>query len=335
MLVDDDQSPTLGPRTLAQEVLWRLEMIEHRLKQVQGMSARAYESLQGWADVIANAREGSTYGRSFEGEPLVSVRVATYNQPDLLCNRALASLQAQSYENWEALVVGDQCTDDTADRVAALGDTRISFTNRSFRGPYPSDPFARWSVTGINPYNDAIEMSRGEWIAALDHDDSWDVDHLATLVKEAKTSRAEVVYARIRVIDVLTDAEVNTVGAWPPVEGQFPFLAALVHGSFRELRLDPNAQFAGEIADWNFARRLWEAGARFHFVDRVLASHYYLSKISPQTIELQMINDLRGWCGQLEEARDHWRARAEAAEAMLEERSNPVPRRSRFGRSGN
>ncbi len=316
-MTDDRDGTSAGPPTLAEEVLWRLEMIEHRLKQTQGMATRAYEAASPWGTVIERARRASDYEDAYRGEPLVSVRVATYNQPDLLCDRALASLLDQSYGNWEALVVGDHCTDDTETRVRAIGDPRISFSNRPLRGPYPAEPFARWSITGVNPSNDAIAASKGHWIAALDHDDAWDVNHLETLVAEAIRSRAEVVYGRVRMRDATSEAEVGAIGAWPPEEGQCPLLATLVHGGLRELRFDPNAQFAGEVADWNFARRLWEAGARFHFVNRVLGTHYYASKVPPQTIERQMIVDLRWWCGQLEEARDYWRARAEGAEREL------------------
>jgi len=309
-------SPPVGPRTLAHEALWRIELIERRLMQVQAMSTRAYEAAQDWPGLINDARQSPEYERSFVGEPLVSVRMPTYNRASLLCEQALPSIQAQSYEHWEAIIVGDQCTDDTAERVAAIGDPRISFTNRSFRGPYPKDSFNRWALSGVNPSNDAIAASRGGWIASLDDDDEWDTNHLATLVRAAQESRSEVIYARARVMNTATGEQNSDIGAWPPVEGQIPLLTTLVHGSFRSLRFDPNTQFAGEVHDWNYARRLWEAGARFHFVDQVLATHFHTPKVETQTIELQMINELRDWCGQLEDARDYWRARAEAAEAL-------------------
>ncbi len=55
------------------------------------------------------------------------------------------------------LIVGDHCTDDTAERIAALGDPRIRFINLPARGVYPAEPFARWCVAGAAPMNHALE----------------------------------------------------------------------------------------------------------------------------------------------------------------------------------
>jgi glycosyltransferase involved in cell wall biosynthesis len=72
---------------------------------------------------------------------------------------ALASLQAQSYENWECILVDDGSTDNPAAVVESVRDARIHFhrmdRNRG-RG------FAR---------KHALEMARGAYITFLDADD--------------------------------------------------------------------------------------------------------------------------------------------------------------------
>src|SRR6266496_3474924 len=55
--------------------------------------------------------------------PLVSVRVATFNRAELLVGRALPSVLNQTYDELEVVVVGDHCTDQTAERIEALGDS--------------------------------------------------------------------------------------------------------------------------------------------------------------------------------------------------------------------
>jgi glycosyltransferase involved in cell wall biosynthesis len=234
---------------------------------------------------------------------------------EILCDRALASLRRQTYERWEAVVVGDHCTDDTAERVASIGDPRIRFVNLPFRGPFPTHGRARWYVTGIRPYNVGLQRAKGQWIAMLDHDDQWEPFHLETLIGEAQRVRAEIVYARIRIIDAETGRE-SEMGRWPPELGEFGFLAALQHCGLRRFLYDENCRFADEPGDWNLARRLWEAGVRFWFVDRVIATHHYIRRFDDPTTEERMISELRGWAKELERARDWWRAKAEEHEAV-------------------
>jgi len=90
--------------------------------------------------------------------PLVSVLMPLFNAADTL-PLALASLQAQTYENWECIVVDDGSSDDTATVVESVHDARIRFhrldRNRG-RG------YAR---------QHALEIARGSYISFLDGDD--------------------------------------------------------------------------------------------------------------------------------------------------------------------
>src|SRR5262249_50282940 len=61
----------------------------------------------------------------------------------------------------------------------------------------------------------------------------------------------------------------RSIGVWPPRLGDYSWQSAMFHGALRFLRYDRACAFASEPNDWNLARRAWEAGIRFHFVDRV------------------------------------------------------------------
>jgi len=95
-------------------------------------------------------------------QPAVSVIVPTFNRAPLL-PRALDSIIAQTYDDWEIVLVDDGSTDDTpavADRYAQrLGD-RITVLRQDNRG----SSAAR---------NRGIEASRGRYVAFLDSDDEF------------------------------------------------------------------------------------------------------------------------------------------------------------------
>jgi glycosyltransferase involved in cell wall biosynthesis len=90
--------------------------------------------------------------------PLVSVLMPCWNSAGTL-PAALASLQAQTYENWECILVDDGSTDDPASVVAAAADPRIRYIRLdSNRG--------RGAARQV-----ALERANGELVAMLDADD--------------------------------------------------------------------------------------------------------------------------------------------------------------------
>ncbi len=98
---------------------------------------------------------------------LFSVLVPTYNQANYL-PMALDSLLAQSYPNWEALVVNDGSTDDTQ-RVAegyAIRDSRIRVFHKNNGGVGSA-------------LNEGLRQASGEWICWLSSDDLFEPEKLA------------------------------------------------------------------------------------------------------------------------------------------------------------
>ena len=100
------------------------------------------------------------------GSPAVSIVVATYNRSNVL-GLAIASAQAQTFEDWEMLVIGDACTDDSERVAKASGDPRIVWENL---------PVNHGDQSG--PNNHGVERSRGRFVAFLNQDDLWFPDHL-------------------------------------------------------------------------------------------------------------------------------------------------------------
>ena len=90
--------------------------------------------------LLQSAREQQeAFYRVPDHEPLVSVIIPTWNRGELLATRTLPSVLAQTHQNLEIIVVGDCCTDTTAEMIAAIGDPRVIFYNLPERGNYPSE----------------------------------------------------------------------------------------------------------------------------------------------------------------------------------------------------
>ena len=60
--------------------------------------------------------------------PLVSIVIATYNRSQVVAH-AIDSVRRSTITDWELIVVGDHCTDDTEAVVAGFADPRITWVN--------------------------------------------------------------------------------------------------------------------------------------------------------------------------------------------------------------
>lgn len=91
---------------------------------------------------------------------LVSVIMPSYNTASYI-SESIKSVLAQTYSNWELIIVDDCSTDNTDAIVADFDDARIRyFKNKKNSGA---------ALTR----NRALREAKGEWIAFLDSDDIW------------------------------------------------------------------------------------------------------------------------------------------------------------------
>lgn len=98
--------------------------------------------------------------------PAVSIIIATFNRSNVL-RLTIEAVRASSFADWEIIVVGDACTDDTEEVVRSLQDPRITFFN------LPQN-----SGDQSAPNNAGFKRARGRYVAFLNHDDFWTKDHL-------------------------------------------------------------------------------------------------------------------------------------------------------------
>jgi succinoglycan biosynthesis protein ExoO len=128
--------------------------------------------------------------------PTISVIMPAY-KAEAFVARAIASVQAQTFGDWELVVVNDASPDATAAVVEKLAatDTRIRLISHAANG---GESVAR---------NTGIDAARGEWVAILDADDAYVPTRLATMMAAARDDAS---------LDAIADNQV----LWDGVEGR-------------------------------------------------------------------------------------------------------------------
>lgn len=262
--------PRVGPASVLQRVRARAADVS-----VDGELERLREWVEAREErrLLALARGGRDVCWVDEGvaEPLVTVRIPTYNRADLLMERSLPSVLRQTYPRLEVLVVGDR-TDEATDRaMASVRDPRVRYVNLPERGRYPADPAVRWLVAGYAPGNAGITLASGTWLAPCDDDDEFTDDHVEVLLSFARERRLEMAYG----VASFESAEGSSrVGAWPPRAGSVSHGAAIYTSGLRFLRYSGTCWKLPEPFDWNLWKRMQRIGVRMGFLDRVVFTHH-------------------------------------------------------------
>jgi len=258
------------------EVNARLDELSKQSDVVKTIASHNFDHIFELRRDLLKFRQTSEYEKLFnEVHPLVSVRIATWNNPELLIERAIKSVLKQSYDNWEIIVVGDCCDDDTENRVKSLNDSRISFYNMPHRGVYPKDRLKRWQVAGSPGMNRGAELARGQWIAPLDDDDEFSEDHIEVLLEKALSGRFECVYGNIEQV-FLPENTRKVIGTYPPEEGEISSQAFIYPKLLNFFEWETQSWKVNEPGDWNLIRRMLEAGVLFGKVDKTVSTIYRL-----------------------------------------------------------
>jgi len=103
--------------------------------------------------------------------PRVTVIIPTYNYAGVL-PYSVGSVLDQTFRDFELLVVGDGCTDESERVITAFDDPRVHWIN-----------LPRNTRHQAGPNNEGLRCARGAVIAYLGHDDLWLPNHLDVLTK--------------------------------------------------------------------------------------------------------------------------------------------------------
>jgi hypothetical protein len=213
--------------------------IERLARELQEAEARieVLEYLAGHPDALASSDSINPFS-----SPAVSVVMPTWNRAALV-GAAIRSVQAQTFADWELLVVDDGSTDGTRQLVESFGsDSRIRYIAQEHRGEAPAR-------------NTALRLAKGELIAYLDSDNIWFPEFL---------SAAVAVFAARPDVDCAYGANVRD---HPPqilhrpfdrarlLEGNYIDMSAFVH---RRVLVDRHGDFderLDRLSDWDIVLR--------------------------------------------------------------------------------
>lgn len=218
----------------------------------------------------------------------VSVIIPAYNAAATL-GETLQSLQAQTFDQWEAIIVDDGSVDATATIAAGFAekDPRIQLFSRRKAG-----------ISAAR--NDGIAQARHEWLLFLDADDLLLPEHLenltGVLLSEPALDAVHCGFERI-------DPKGVSIGEWfgPDQDDLFVpftrFCAFAIHTCLIRRSLveqvkgfDTSLRTCG---DWDLWQRIARTGARFGAIKEVLA-RYRTSPSSASADAYQLLED--GFC---------------------------------------
>jgi len=266
---------------------------------IAGLNASRFAVIEPILLGLARTRYKKLY-TNLHREPLVSVCVPTYNRGKILIERAVTSVLSQTYTNIELIVVGDHCTDNTAELISRIKDPRLRFYNLPNRiRRYPQTVENHWLVGGAVPANKAMELSRGQWLARVDDDDTWSKDHIEVLLRFAQQNDYEFVsgkyieerFGEQKVVDGVrardpyyTGGEKYLIDNSPKIGGVSTWLYRS-YLRFMGYNIDCWRKKWNRVWDVDLSLRIYKVGARMGFLDKVVT--YVLPRPGETTVGLQ------------------------------------------------
>jgi SAM-dependent methyltransferase len=227
-------------------------------------------------------------------EPLVTVRVPTWHGHRTLVERTIPSVLSSEYGNLELVICSDGPDPEARAAVEKFTDPRVRYLELPARPAYPEHPWSLWECGGSHAANAAQQQARGTFIAPLDHDDAFTVDHIDALLSVAMRTGADLVYGQAMAENGAGGW--HTLGAEPLGPDNVTHGAALYSARLAHVQLDPDCWLLDDKGDLNMYRRMSETGAGVAFVPQVVLAHFreqssFGAALDPAAIERLSVKD--------------------------------------------
>lgn len=125
--------------------------------------------------------------------PKISIITPTYNQGQYI-EDCIKSVIAQTYSEWEMIIVDDHTQDDTRNIVHQYmqHEKRITYIQHTHN----------WGIPKLkDTYNQALKQAKGEYIAILEGDDMWPRNKLEVQLKAFDSQKVVLAYGDWVIID--------------------------------------------------------------------------------------------------------------------------------------
>ncbi|HMR64352.1 MAG TPA: glycosyltransferase family 2 protein [Anaerolineae bacterium] len=208
--------------------------------------------------------------------PLVSILIPARNEAAVI-GSTVRRLLAQSYPNFEVIILDDQSTDGTAEQACRAGqnDSRLQVVPGT--GLPPGWLGKNWACAQL------ARRARGEWLVFADAEVQWAPEALTGLLAEIERSRAEVItvwptqqtegWSERLVVPLMALAIVGYLPlplvhytAWPSLAAANGQCLAFHRAAYE--RVGGHASVRGEVLeDVLLARRAKAAGLRLRMAD--------------------------------------------------------------------
>ncbi|MCX6150790.1 MAG: trifunctional glycosyltransferase/class I SAM-dependent methyltransferase/polysaccharide deacetylase [Ignavibacteriales bacterium] len=215
----------------------------------------------------------------------VSIIIPAFNSAETISD-TIKSVQAQTHKDWEAIVINDGSTDDTAKIVEKFieSDKRFRIVNGSHQGVGAAR-------------NTGIKHAKYDWLLFLDSDDWIANKHLELLTAKLKEDpKLDAVHSNW--VRVATGGKIIHQKPFKETGDLFKTFARTcaitIHPClFRKSLIEEVGCFDTSLntcEDWDLWQKITRSGANFGFVDEVLA-FYRMREFSASNDGFQMVKD--------------------------------------------
>jgi glycosyltransferase involved in cell wall biosynthesis len=210
-------------------------------------------------------------------KPLISVVMATFNEPVEYITASIKSILEQTYSNLEFIIIDDSTNKDTIETINSFAkkDNRIKIIRKSYRMGF------------VKALNEGLKVVKGEYIARMDGDDISEKNRLATQLKFLIFHRN---------IDVLGGAMniINEKGNIISKRG-YPInnIRLLIWTIFKNPLAHPTVMFRRKIIDLNFFYdESFYKAEDLEFWLRIRRNNFKIANISQILLNFRVIGNL-------------------------------------------
>jgi len=201
-------------------------------------------------------------------QPLVSVVLPTYNRSrEGLLKPCIDSVLAQTYTNFELIILDDASDDDSADviRQYARQDSRIVAVFHEHNSGLPA-----------LRADEGILLARGQYIAFIFDDNTWQSEMLQTMLTVAQQTNAEMVVGQVM---LPSSNGTRTLGGLPLTEDLFFTFNSIPNGAvfcqhqfFDHYGLYDPHLLLRRVCDWDLWLRSLRLGAHIVAIPQVVGT---------------------------------------------------------------